>query len=93
MIQRITYIRHGECNPEKCGGACCKLLTTESDKEKFKPTKGVCKYLKKGKCSKYDDRPDECKDFPTPNHPMYKKVEGVCTYWFERIVEYVEEEI
>jgi len=93
MIQRITYIRKGECEPEKCGNACCKALTSKIDKEKFKSKDGVCKYLKDGKCSKYDDRPDECKDFPNdPNNPVYKKVEGVCTYWFDRIVEYVEEE-
>jgi len=91
-IQKIIYTRHGQCEPDKCGGACCKLLTSERDKETFKPTKGICKYLKDGKCIIQNKKPKECSDFPnSPNHPIYKKVEGVCTYWFDRIVEEIDE--
>ncbi|MEA2036714.1 MAG: hypothetical protein U9O94_04360 [Nanoarchaeota archaeon] len=90
--QRITYIRHGECNPEKCGSACCKLLNEESDKKFFEPEKGVCKYLKDGKCSIYNYKPLRCSSFPdSPNHPIYKKVKDVCGYWFERKVEEIDE--
>ena len=71
--QAVKEMRRGECN--RCG-ACCEIL--------FK-----CPFLKKHgdgetTCGIYEDRPNQCKLFPTEQRDL-EEVRGSCTYSFVEI--------
>ena len=77
----------GTCQPEKCGGACCKGWDSDPSQLKLSKIKGlksdgwVCEHLTKDNtCAIYPNRPECCKKFPliTPELYAIVKTQG-CT--------------
>jgi hypothetical protein len=90
------YIRHGKCDPDKCGAACCKMMKNPSPETKaeFCPdNNGVCRYLKNNRCTIQETKNQICKNFPPdPGDQNYLKVKDKCSYRFEEKVLLLEDE-
>jgi len=97
IIQKVKYIRHGKCEPDKCGSLCCRQMQNPSKEciNIFKPNKdGICQYLVNNRCTIYANRPEVCEKFPSercPYHPNYLKVKDKCTFRFEEVREIKDE--
>lgn len=96
---RVEYERHGSCEYWRCGAACCRNMFNPSPDTEglLNPTKGICQYLnqKTNECTLEGvNKPPYCSAFPYINNPFhhnYLKVKGVCSFWFEEIVEEIDD--
>ena len=88
----IVFVRAGRCE-EKCKGACCRFMCFENPKwvdyaQGFVQlnSEGIlqrdCRYLKKGRCSRWKKLPLACQLFPTPEDIVYWKVAKKCGFKF-----------
>ena len=91
--------RMGECRPERCRSACCRMLCLSgmfssylegfAEMGETAPVVRMhCKFLDADYlCLRWarHDFPKACSDFPSPGDKMYLEVMDTCSFFFEMV--------